>query len=82
MALVGDSDWLSNSLLGQAISAPVNLLSAVSGSSVSAASGFSVPSQIYWIGALFSVPDIALFVWMVIALARRGPWAMTRVQVT
>ena len=63
-----------------AISAPVDLIDAISGSSISAASGFNLPSQFYWAGVLVSIPDIALFVWMVIALARRGPWAMRRVQ--
>ncbi len=63
-----------------AVSAPLDLVYAVSGSSMSAASGFTVPSQFYWMGVLVSLPEIALFVWMVMALAKRGPWAMRRTQ--
>jgi predicted membrane channel-forming protein YqfA (hemolysin III family) len=67
-------------LLGlSAISIPLNLVSAVSGSAVSSVSGFSMPSWIYWSGILLSIPAVALFVWMLVAQVRHGPWAMRRV---
>ncbi len=62
------------------ISLPLDLVNAAGGSSISAASGFTVPSWYYLSGALFAIPSIALFVWMVVALAKRGPWAMRRAQ--
>jgi hypothetical protein len=66
-------------LLGlSVISIPLNLINAASGSAISSVSGFSMPTSIYWIGIVFSVPAVALFAWMLIALVQRGPWAMTR----
>jgi hypothetical protein len=62
------------------ISLPLDLVNAAGGSSISAASGFTVPSWYYLAGTLFAIPSIALFVWMVVALAKRGPWAMRRAQ--
>lgn len=61
-----------------AISLPLDLINAAGGSSMAAASGFTIPSWYYILGALFSIPGTALFVWMVVALAKRGPWAMQR----
>ena len=66
-------------LLGlSAISLPLTLLSAASGSVLSGASGFSMPIWTYWVGVLFGLPGIALFVWMIVAIVRRGPWGMVR----
>jgi hypothetical protein len=62
-----------------AISLPVNLISATTGSALSSASGFTMPAWTYWLGLATSIPSAALFVWMLIALVKRGPWAMTRV---
>ena len=59
------------------ISAPLNLISAATGSS--AASGLSLPSWIYWVGTIVAIPTAALFVWMLVALVKRGPWGTTRV---
>lgn len=61
-----------------AISLPLDLLNAAGGSALSAASGFSMPSQFYWTGFLFAIPGTALFVWMLVALVKRGPWGMVR----
>ncbi len=61
-----------------AISLPLDLINAAGGSSMAAASGFSMPSWYYLVGLLTAIPGTALFVWMVVALARRGPWAMSR----
>jgi hypothetical protein len=64
-------------LLGfSAISLPLNLINAVGGSAISAAGGFSMPPWIYWLGLASSIPATALFIWMLVALVQRGPWAM------
>jgi len=62
-----------------AISLPLNLVSAVGGSSVGAASGFSLPGWAYWLSLVTSIPGTALFVWMLVAMAKHGPWAMRKV---
>jgi hypothetical protein len=62
-----------------AISLPLNLVSALSGSSVAATSGFSLPAWTYWLSLATSIPATALFVLMLIAVIKRGPWGMTRV---
>jgi hypothetical protein len=62
-----------------AISLPVDLINAAGGSAVMGASGFTVPSWTYWVGVAVSIPGTALFVWMLVALVKRGPWAMRRV---
>ena len=61
-----------------AISLPLNVVNALGGSAVSAASGFSLPAWTYWLGLVTSIPGTALFVWMLIALITRGPWAMKK----
>jgi hypothetical protein len=67
-------------LLGfSTISLPLNIITIFVGPSLSAAQGFSLPSWTYWISVVLSIPAAALFVWMLIALIKRGPWAMTRV---
>lgn len=67
-------------LLGfSTISLPLNIINIFVGPSLSAAQGFSLPSWTYWIAVVISIPAAALFVWMVIALIKRGPWAMTRI---
>jgi hypothetical protein len=67
-------------LLGfSALSLPANLVSAVSGSAMSAFGGFSMPSWTYGLGAAVGIPATALFVWMLVALVKRGPWAMRKV---
>lgn len=62
-----------------AISLPLDLVNALGGSAISSASGFSLPSWTYWLGLIVSIPGTALFVWMLVALAQRGPWAMRKV---
>lgn len=63
-----------------AVSLPLDLINAAGGSSISTASGFTMPSWYYLVGTLTAIPGTALFVWMVVALAKRGPWAMRRAQ--
>jgi hypothetical protein len=60
------------------LSLPLNLVSAITGSSVTASSGFAMPDWLYFVSVAMSVPGAALFVWMLIAIVRRGPWGMTR----
>lgn len=67
-------------LLGfSTISLPLNFINVFAGPAMSAAQGFSLPSWTYWLSVLVSIPAAALFVWMLVALIKRGPWAMTRV---
>jgi len=67
-------------LLGlSVVSIPLNIASAVTGSAISSVSGFSMPSWTYWIGILVSIPAAALFVWMIVAQVKQGPWAMRRI---
>jgi hypothetical protein len=66
-------------LLGfSTISLPLNITNIFVGPSMAAAQGFNLPSWTYWIAVVISIPAAALFVWMIIALIKRGPWAMTR----
>jgi hypothetical protein len=60
------------------ISLPLNIVNIFAGPSLSAAQGFSMPSWTYWMSVAFSIPATALFTWMVVALVKRGPWAMRR----
>ena len=60
------------------ISLPLDAVSIFAGPALSAAQGFSMPTWTYWVGFLFSIPAAALFVWMLVAVIKRGPWAMTR----
>jgi hypothetical protein len=62
-----------------AISLPVDVVDALGGSAVSAASGFSLPAWTYWLGLGSAIPSTALFIWMLVALVKRGPWAMRKV---
>jgi hypothetical protein len=66
-------------LLGfSAISLPLNIINIFVGPSMAAAQGFSLPGWTYWISVAVSIPATALFVCMLIALIKRGPWATTR----
>jgi len=67
-------------LLGfSVVSLPITVVDAVGGSAISAVSGFSLPSWTYWLGLASAIPSTALFVWMLVALVKRGPWAMRKV---
>lgn len=56
---------------------PVNVINIARGSSP-LSYGVAMPSWIYWAGLLFAIPGAALFVAMLYALVKRGPWGMTR----
>jgi hypothetical protein len=62
-----------------AISLPLDLVNAAGGSAISSASGFSLPSWTYWLSLAVAIPGTALFIWMLVALVKRGPWAMRKV---
>ena len=57
---------------------PIQLVYVFVGPAMGAASGISIPSWIYVLNFFTGLPAIALFVWMLIALVKRGPWAMRR----
>ena len=64
-------------LLGlSTLSLPFNIIAAVSGSS--GLNVYSLPSLIYWIAVGIGIPLAALFVCMLVAVIRYGPWAMPR----
>ena len=68
-------------LLGlTSILVPVDLIYVFIGHATSAAQGVSMPSWLYPVSFVTGLPAIALFVWMLIALIKRGPWAMRRPQ--
>jgi hypothetical protein len=61
------------------ISLPIDVVDALGGSAISSASGFSLPAWTYWFALVAAIPSAALFAWMLIALIKRGPWAMRKV---
>jgi hypothetical protein len=62
-----------------AVSLPLDVVNALGGSAISSASGFTMPGWFYWVGLLTAIPSTALFIWMLVALVKRGPWAMRKV---
>lgn len=60
------------SILGNAVEL------AVGSALPSAYGGVSFPSWIYVSGILIGLANVGLFVWMLVALLKRGPWGMTR----
>jgi uncharacterized membrane protein YkgB len=59
----------------QTISFPFTLIGAFT---TSAFSPVKLPVAITATSVAFAVPAVALFVWMLVAAFRRGPWGMTR----
>ncbi|TMD91215.1 MAG: hypothetical protein E6I73_04985 [Chloroflexi bacterium] len=55
---------------------PFNIIGAVSGSS--GLNVYSLPPWIYWASVGIGIPLAALFVCMLVAVIRYGPWAMPR----
>ena len=61
------------------LAVPFDLVNVLNGgSSYAAMSGVSMPSWLNWSGFVLSIPSTALFVWMLVAAIKRGPWGMTR----
>jgi hypothetical protein len=59
------------------LAVPFNLISAVAGSTYMA-NLYGWPSWTTWLSVAVGVPNAALFVWMLVALIRYGPWATTK----
>ncbi len=59
-----------------AISLPFNIIGALAGST--ALNPYSLPVWVTWLSVVLGIPSTALFVWMLVAVTRYGPWAMTR----
>jgi hypothetical protein len=58
---------------------PVNVVNALTGGSLNSTQGFTLPAWTLWFSIAAGVVAAALFVWMLIAMVRYGPWAMRRV---
>lgn len=58
-----------------AISLPLNFAGAIGGSSP--LNPYQLPAGISWLSVAIGIPGAALFVWMLVALIRYGPWATT-----
>lgn len=69
-------------LLGFGTLGLLDVFSALMGSAMSSATGFMVPTTLYWFGFILAIPDTALFVWMLVAVVRYGPWAQRKVAVS
>ena len=70
--------WVVLVLLGLGtLALPFNLISAVAGSTY-AANLYGLPSWTTWLSVALGIPNAALFVWMLVALVRYGPWATTK----
>jgi hypothetical protein len=66
-------------LLGlSVVSGPADLLNLVAGT-YSTTFGYSPPAWLYVIGFISWFPSTALFVVMLVALVKRGPWGMVKV---
>lgn len=64
-------------LLGfQSASFPFTLVSAFSSSAISPV---KLPIEMTITSVAFGIPAVALFIWMLVAAMKRGPWGMTRV---
>jgi len=59
-----------------AISLPFNIVGAVAGSTP--LNPYSLPVWVTWLSVALGIPSTALFIWMLVAVIRHGPWAMTR----
>lgn len=66
-------------LLGlTAILVPVQVLNAFIAPSIGAVTGITMPAWLYPLAIGTGLVAVALFVWMLVALIKRGPWAMRR----
>jgi hypothetical protein len=65
-------------LSGFGILGLLNVVYIFTGPAMSRVSGFNFPVWFYWIGFLHAIPATALFIVMLYALVKRGPWGMTR----
>jgi hypothetical protein len=71
--------WVVLVLLGLGtLFLPFNLISAVAGSTY-AERLYGLPSWTTWLSVAIGIPTAALFIWMLVALIRYGPWATRKV---
>jgi hypothetical protein len=71
--------WVVLVLLGlTSIVVPIDLIYVFLGPVMSASAGLTMPSWLYPLQFITGLPAIGLFVWMLVALVKRGPWAMRR----
>lgn len=59
------------------VSSPLSLVNMATGA-YSSTYGYTVPTAMFVLGIVLWFPETALFVVMLIALIKRGPWGMTR----
>jgi hypothetical protein len=72
------SFWVVLVLLGLGtLALPFNLISALAGSAYTA-NLYGLPAWTIWLSIAIGIPTAALFVWMLVALIRYGPWATTK----
>jgi hypothetical protein len=70
--------WVVLVLLGLGtLALPLNLIGALAGSTY-AANLYGLPAWTSWLSVAIGIPNVALFVWMLVALIRYGAWATTR----
>jgi hypothetical protein len=62
-----------------AVGLPINFINAFTGGALNSAQGFALPVWTAWVGIVTGLASAALFVWMLVAAIRYGPWAMRRV---
>lgn len=66
-------------LLGLGVlSGPLNLVNIFDSRAYSSAVGYTFPTSFYVASLVAWIPGTALFVFMLVALVRRGPWGMVR----
>jgi hypothetical protein len=58
---------------------PINLVNAATGGSLNTMQGYSLPLSMLWFSIGAGLVAGALFVWMLVAMVRYGPWAMRRI---
>ena len=64
-------------LLGlTALSLPIDLIQPLAHNLLRTVSIITMPTWFYLLAFFTGLPAIALFVWMLVALIKRGPWAM------
>jgi hypothetical protein len=59
-----------------AVSLPFNIVGALAGSTP--LNPYNLPGWVTWLSVAVGIPGTALFVWMLVAVIRYGPWAMIR----
>ena len=58
---------------------PYSLVTVATGRGLSTVTAVGMPAWNYWSSIGLAIAATALFVWMIVALIRRGPWATRRV---